>query len=98
MALLADPSDGLNSAILLLPLCMLSYESGRHSCSGGLRRFALSACGLSVALSWLSWPWISVLPDLERYSLLLAVGLLLVLAPLQPRSHPEAGDDLSCSA
>lgn len=97
-ALLADPSDGLNSATLLLPLCMLSYESGRHSCSGGLRRFTLSACGLAAALSWLSWPWISVLPDLERYSLLLAAGLLLVLAPLQPRSHPEAGDDLSCSA
>ena len=97
-ALLADPSDGLNSATLLLPLCMLSYESGRHSCSAGLRRFALSACGLAAALSWLSWPWLSVLPDLERYSLLLAAGLLLVLVPLQSRSHPEAGDDLSCSA
>ena len=97
-ALLADPSDGLSSATLLLPLCMISYESGRHSCSGGLRRFALSACGLAVALSWLSWPWLSVLPDLERYSLLLAAGLLLMLAPLHPRSHPEAGDDLACSA
>lgn len=97
-ALLADPSDGLSSATLLLPLCMLSYESGRHSCSGGLRRFALSACGLAVALSWLSWPWLSVLPDLERYSLLLAAGLLLMLAPLHSRSHPETGDDLSCSA
>ena len=98
VALLADPSGGLNSATLLLPLCMLSYESGRHSCSGGLRRFTLSACGLAAALSWLSWPWISVLPDLERYSLLLAAGLLLLLVPLQSRSHPEAGDDLSCSA
>ena len=97
-ALLVDSSDGLSSATLLLPLCMLSYESGRHSCSGGLRRFALSACGLAVALSWLSWPWLSVLPDLERYSLLLAAGLLLMLAPLHSRSHPEAGDDLSCSA
>ena len=94
VALLADPFDGLSSAILLLPLCMVSYESGKHSCLGGLRRFAVLSCVLAVALSCCS-P--GVLPDLGRYSLPLVAALLLMLTPLHPRSHPEAGDDLACS-
>jgi len=102
LALLSDPFDGLSGAVLLLPLCMISYQSGRESCSASLRSFSRLACSVAVALSWLSlydWlPWFPELPWIERCSLLLLASLLLMIAPLHGRSHPEVGDDPGCAA
>ncbi len=102
LALLAAPSDGQGAAALLMPLCMISYESGRESCCARLRRFSLLACCLAVALSGYLlksiFPLLEDLPGLEHCSLLLVTGLLLLIAPLHARSHPEAGDDPGCSA
>lgn len=102
LGLLVAPFDSLGAGVLLLPLCMMSYEAGKESCCTRLRRFSLVACCLAVALSWYSLhprlPWLGGLPGLEHCSLLLVAALLLVLTPLQARSHPEAGDDPGCSA
>ncbi|MEC8895938.1 MAG: hypothetical protein VX675_06415, partial [Planctomycetota bacterium] len=101
LGLLAAPFDSQGAGVLLLPLCMVSYEAGRESCSGSLRRFSLVACCLALALLWYSlrsrFPWLGELPGLEHCSLLLVAALLLVLAPLHARSHPEAGDDPGCA-
>ena len=102
LGLLVAPFDSLGAGVLLLPLCMMSYEAGKESCCTRLRRFSLVACCLAVALSWYSLPprlpWLGGLPGLEHCALLLVAALLLVLTPLQARSHPEAGDDPGCSA
>ena len=102
LALLAAPFDGQGAAALLMPLCMISYESGRESCCARLRRFSLLACCLAVALSGYLlkpiFPLLEDLPGLEHCSLLLVTGLLLLIAPLHARSHPETGDDPGCSA
>lgn len=101
LGLLAAPFDSQGAGVLLLPLCMVSYEAGRESCSGSLRRFSLVASCLALALLWYSlrsrFPWLGELPGLEHCSLLLVAALLLVLAPLHARSHPEAGDDPGCT-
>ena len=101
LGLLAAPFDSQGAGVLLLPLCMVSYEAGKESCCSRLRRFSLVACCLAVALSSYSlrprFPWMGDLPALEHCSLLLVAALLLVLPPLQARSHPEAGDDPGCS-
>ncbi len=102
LGLLAAPFDSQGAGVLLLPLCMISYEAGRESCSTRLRRSSLVACCLALALLWYSlrsrFPWMGGLPGLEHCSLLLVASLLLLLAPLHARSHPEAGDDPGCSA
>ena len=102
LGLLAAPFDSQGAGVLLLPLCMMSYEAGRESCCHRLQRFSLVACCLALALSWYSlrprFPWMGDLPGLEHCSLLLVAALLLVLAPLHARSHPEAGGDPGCSA
>jgi len=102
LALLAAPFDGSGAPVLLMPLCMISYESGRGSCRARLRRFAPLVCCLAVVLSWYllkhRFPLLDALPGLESCSPLLVAGLLLLIAPLHARSHPEAGDDPGCSA
>ncbi len=102
LGLLAAPFDSQGAGVLLLPLCMMSCEAGKESSCFRLRRFSLVACSLAVALSWYSlrprFPWLGDLPGLEHCSLLLVAALLLVLAPLNARSHPQAGDDPGCSA
>ena len=102
LGLLAAPFDSQGAGILLLPLCMMSYEAGRESCCHRLQRFSLVAGCLALALSWYSlrprFPWMGDLPGLEDCSLLLVGAVLLVLAPLHARSHPEAGGDPGCSA